>query len=62
MTVRELIEELQKLPEEALEQEILVFADGNKPEYQHYDIIVAVDYDPLWYDETHRKCPVIHID
>ena len=62
MTVRELIKQLQELPEEALDKDVLTFADGNKPEYQCYDNVICVDYDHLWCDTSNEKFPVIHSD
>lgn len=62
MTLKELIKELQELPTEALDKEVLVFADGNKPEYQTYDTVMFCTYDHLWEDERNKKHPVIHFD
>lgn len=60
--VRELIKVLQELPEEAMDKEVMVFPDGNKPEFQHYDHVMFVDYNYMWQDESNKKVPVIHID
>ena len=62
MTVRELIRELQELPEEAMDKKVLIFYDGKKPEYQSYDYVMVTTYDHLWDDEENPRFPIIHAD